>query len=525
MRYVKQLMALFMLSVLPIIQTQAEDPPAPVPVPPVRGILGMEAGDYSFVMYDKGKLQSEYLKIFDERAKADRDYFIKAIDRIETSFIDFIKTRVYGDNGLKKLSDRAKGAAEFYPATEYLDAINGYMEGELEVRSKIRTITSIAETFPSQVAAPIEGADLKDIPSYGNMDFSPLVTFYNEQMDAITKFVSNLQHNVKLANGNEHIIPEGSGGGLVLAAPSVLLPPEKIREMNEKIMTLSMWSPKADDKINTYTNRVKQLVQEFKRNFGTDEKWRPRGDHDIKARDDAFRDIVIAFWSRSYLRVAYGVPLGAIGISYTKRVAKIDRFTVATDALSRFHEEPVWLQKDLMTVIEAYRQALQTIDARAAKVLDGDTPFLSRINSFITLLGGMRPTAEVLQMVLQLMAADADEERIIITEADALATLFARYQARYFANEDMEAQFKALRKAYDPSDESGQPAEAEEKNPFGNTEVLSGGAIRTEFANVLLEAKLKETELELARQMRQTIANAVRANNFSKERNKRKDRM
>jgi hypothetical protein len=532
------LLSLFLFSV-----TSFADGENPLPI---KGILGMEAGDYSFVTYDKGKLQDKYLSILEERSHADKDYFLRAVSQVEQAFIDFVSTTIYGQPelaegepkpegdarfeylGLKRLSDYAKGSGEFYPAKNFLDAINEYQLGVLALKTKIKTLTSIAEgAFPSQIEATADGSGLDNIPNYGNIDFSVIKKFYEDRLSEITKYASDLQHNVILANGNEHIIPANQGKGLVLVDASVLLSPAKIREMQEKIFEYLMWDDEAEDKINDYTTRVKRLIQRFVTEYGVNETYRPRTDGDIAARNEAFREIVIAFWTRSYLRVAYGVPLGTIGITYEKSWAKLDRFMVSNTALRTFREEPVWEQEDLMSAAEAYRNALTVVDARSSKVMDGDTSLLTKANSLITFITGQRPVAEILEMVLQLMAADCYEEKTLITESGALALLFSRYEARYFTTEDSEAKFRALRKSYDPDPvEAADPdADEPEDNPFGDTDVLSAGSIRAEFSNVLLEAQLKQTELQLAQELRGTIANAVRANAFTRRVDGRKKKL
>ena len=481
---------------------------------PLQGFLGAQAGDYRFFQFDKGRLQKEYLDQVFTRSKEDRDYFLATVRDIESEFKVFLRHAVFADDALKGMSDRAKAEARFFPAIDFLRAINRFQQARIALDTKIESLTAMAGgALPSQIKIKADGSGLEDVPHYGNLDFGPIKAFYETRLDEITRLVANLPHGLILATGSEYLIAEGSGKGLRLDVPGLKLPAAKILELRKKIRDLRSWGPQAEDAINAYTLYTKRLVQKFIKTYGTTERWRSLGEGGRKERVEDTKRVAEAFWTRSYLRAVYGMPIGAIGIDYVTRPFHIDVITTTTAALGAFRQEPVWEQDEMMEVAKSYRLALVRANQRAAKILDGELGLIAAGENLITFLGGQRNLAQGLQMMLQLLAADLYEERLV-QDADGIAKMAARYRSRYGLNDEDLAFYSKLRKAYDPQSE-------EEKQ--GASIGTSPESLNGKFQDTLVHMQTKEDELREAEVLQATVDAATGGNRWRDQRKKRID--
>jgi hypothetical protein len=271
--------------------------------------------------------------------------------------------------------------------------------------------------------------------------------------------------------------------------------------MRKQVQLLRMWDEKAEKAVNGYTVYVKQLVQRFITTYGTSERYRFQNERTQKLKEEAARDLVHAFWSRSYLRAVYGMPLGAIGIRYQKRMANIDFFTAAKE-IFQFVEEPVWDEREMVEMNQNYSNALNVADARASKILDGNVSLLRRANALVTFIAGNAELADALKTILFLMAADFHEEKLII-QPGGLRQMTARYRARYLITDADKAFYKALGCSYDPSS-----CEQGSSDPYGDMTAMSGGSLQKRFSDTLIECQTMEDRLGQAKEIEAQIANA-----------------
>jgi hypothetical protein len=473
-------------------------------VPGLRGILGMEAGNYSFVQYDKTLLQKTYLDAILSRSQADRDYFLAAVKDVEGEFKRLAQENVYGATGLKGMSDRStKGGNQPVASADFLKAINDYNSARLALDTKINSITSIAGAFPSQVETKADGSGVGNVPTYGNINFAKLTEFYADKLAKIDNFLSNLAYSIQLPSGLPHMIVENSGKGLVLDVPAFQFTTEQIRDMQKKALALRQWDAKAEETANTMTVFVKRLVQKFISTYGVTERYRFHDAAYAKQKEDAARELVTAFWSRSYLRAVYGMPLGAIGIPYAKRMANLDFFTASTKGLAQFNEEPVWEQTEMVQIEQNYRLALNTADARASKILDGSVSLMRRANALITFLGGYSQLADSMKTVLTLMAADFYEEKLIM-QPGGTRQMASRYRTRYLITDEDKKFITELESAYDP-----ETAGSSGNDPYGGSGGIASGGLFKYFEDVRLECKTMEYRIAQADQITAEVANAT----------------
>jgi hypothetical protein len=468
----------------------------------VQGFLGAQAGNYSFVHYDKGSLQADYLNKIDDRNKADKEYFLNAVQTIESQFEALLTQTVYGKNGLRQMSVDAE-AGIFTPIAKFATALNEYMMQKTALEAKIASLTSIVGSLPSHVAINAEGSGLKNVPNYGNINFENIKNFYASRLAKVDEELSNLPQKLTLANGNPHIMEGGAGTSLSIPKQLVQLSSDQIKKMRYDVFKAKNWGSESKRELNDYTVYVKRLVQTFIKDYGTTERFRFHNQADEKHKADLLREIADAFYARSYLRAVYGMPLGTIGISYQKRTANIDKFTVSTEALSTMMMEPVWDETNLNTIQQAYYNALEVSVARSSGILTGNTGLLNRANALLTYLGGYSQLADVTNSVLQLMAADLYEEKLIIT-AGGLAKMQIRYKERYSSSEQAKKYYKTLHLALDPPAPSADGNS--EEDPNADVGVVSASSVNGYFQKALIECKNKQGELLQAKQLEAQIA-------------------
>jgi len=406
------------------------------------------------------------------------------------------------------MSDQAVGGAKFFPAVEYLAAINKFQMARFALENRIESMKSIGDALPSAMALDAEGSGLKTAPNYGKIDFDPIVGFYKGKIKEVATSVSNLQQNVIVANGTEHIIAANTGKGLLLEVKGLLLPADKIAQMRKDVLKARRWGVKAYDSINDYTVYSKKLVQNFIKVYGTTERYRKIDGAEAVERENDAKRIVQAFWTRSYLRSVYGMPIGAIGINYDKKWFGIDE--VLNRTLQSFYEEPVWDQTELVRVAQNYRNALKIVDERSQKVADGNLSWVASGRNLITWLAGHRSLAKAQHMILNVLAADMYEERLIM-EADGLAQMKLRYRARFASTQQDRDYYRNLQKAYDPQGDA---------DPGAAIGIVTD-SINGKFQDVLVYMKTKEDELAQAQQLQATIDAATGENRWSDARKKR----
>ncbi len=486
----------------------------------IRGLLGVQAGNYSFVQFDKGELQKKYLDEVFKRSAEDRAYFQNSVTAIETEFKTLMTSAIYAEGvaevkdgvlkvskrgGLLWLSQQSTGLSAFITANDFLTSVNALHQARMALETRIATLTAIQEgALPSQVELKADGSGLDNVPQYGNLDFAPIKKFYEAKLAEVIKLTDNLDFKLVLADGSKHL-----NKGLVLPAAVLLLTPDQLLKMQDEILDKRSWGFKAHDVIDLYTVQTRQFIQDFITNYGP--RWYKLNDNEIKKREEDAKQIAEALWTRSYLRAAYGMPIGAIGIDYDRAWFNLDFLTVSTNALSNFHEQPAWKEKELMGIEMNFRNCLLRAGVRAEKILDGNLGFLATGENLLTFLGGRRNKAQAQLMMLALLGADVYEERLI-QRAGGIAKMKARFKDRYLHNDTDRKFYSSLRKDYDP-----QAGEQDTATGFNPDSVLG------HFRKVRAHMLLKEADLALAAQLEATVNMATGANRFASERKSRVD--
>lgn len=500
---------------------------------PLQGLLGVQSGEYKFFHYDGGLVQQKYLDETFARAAEDKAYFLDTVKSIELEFQSLMKSTIYltGEGtekdgvltltkrgGLLWLSQQSTATGVNITAKDFLAAVNALHLARLSLETRIATLTAIQEgALPSQsklkdltdedkkLPKKLQDAKLtEDVPKYGNLDFGPIRKFYEGKLAEVIKMTDGLEFNVILLDKTKKIIT-----GLVLPPAVLKYTAEQLEKMQEEMNELRTWNAKSYDAINDMTKYQRQFVTDFITAYGF--RYRKLGEREEKKRAEDAKQLADIFWTRSYLRAAYGMPIGAIGIDYQEQWANLDFFTVSTNALSRFHEQPVWKEKSLLQIDRNFRLCFERAGVRAEKIMDGNLGFIATGENLLTYLGGKRNQAAATFMMLGIMGADVFEERLV-QQAGGLAKMKARFRDRYLRSDEDRKYYSQLRKDYDP-----QPGERDTATGFNKESVL--GYFRT----VRSKMQLKEADLAVAADLEATFNMATGANRFANERKGRID--
>jgi len=518
---------LFLLAAMLSFTTYAENKQQPVPMAP--WLVAGAGGDYKFFQYNKSELQEKYLDIIQKRSKEDAAYFEKAVLDIETHFVEVLNSTVYAAgrnvtiNGniiesfeggsLYWMNEQSRGAARYVRAVDFLRLINRYSQAIATLEARVMTLTSVAGRFPSQTRARIEDAGIGEIPAYRDIDFKPLTAFYKTKTEEMTAGLKNLQHFIIVANGTEYITPVGKG--LELGRVGTLLPKEEIQRLRDKITKARTWTRSEEKAVDSYTSNIRLLTSAFIDTYGREQRYRSLSEADKAKRGEDAKFLVEAFFTRSWIRTIYGMPIGAIGLDYSRSPFHIEVITKSTKSLALFHEEVMWKERQFILQEQNYRDALRRVKVRSqdvdfSNIMDGDLGFVATAENILTWLGGQRNLAKSLEMVLFLLAADTYEERLI-QRAGGLDKMKGRFRARY---------------ASTPADKEFYTKIANEYDPRGNA-VQGGGltddSVYGKFTAVRNLIRTKQDELGNMELVQATLDSATGDNAFSRASDERRD--
>lgn len=522
----------------------AEVSPPPLTLPKLDQeatlrLLNGGPGRYDFYKFDKSALQKMYFEQVFKKQDEDYRYFLATLTSIEKGYADLLielykkeDPKADQKDGLFQISRKHVLAkeTEFIDARDFAVAIDSFNKAKEGLEARIETLTAIANGFvPSAENVEADGSGIKKVVNYGQQNFDPIKKFYSERLALITKFASDLPHNIMLPGGVPLVLKAGSGKGLVIEYDNafVRITSAKLIELKQEVLKLRTWGKKAEDALSEYTRYLMDRIFAFNDTYGKGERMRILGKVEQEKRDKEVREILGMFWSRSYLRSIYGMPVGAIGASYDKAWWHLDVFKFSTTALLNLHEHPVFDSNEMVEIEQNYRNLLRRADVRSEKILDGNLGFIGTIENITTFLSGRRNEAVAAQAMLRLLAADMFEERLML-DSGSLSEMVERYRQRYFSNEQDEIFFRRMQIAYgdDPEvirekytaedrlDMIPKILGAEKDQAFqGPAGFGTGENLRAKFENVLIYMEGKLEDLNRARIIEAQIANALNPNN------------
>lgn len=499
-RCTSALVALALLSQLAPMGTSAwaQQRPAGAVVPGVGiPIVTAQPGAYEIRNTDTTPLLQQVLSRIAQIQDSDRKYLEESVQAVNTAYNEYMQLIISGE--LKQLSDRSQ-LGNMVPAEEYLRVVNKINEARLAFDSKIFALTSVSQgALPSAQQVDVAGTQ-QSLPGYRQINFQPLLSFYQQRIEAVTMVGQN--YGIKIAlprNQGVQIIAPNSGQTLAGRLEVALLTADEIRTLQRQAEDLMTPTEELERLSDSQANELKRLILAFATNYGTSERYRFKDQADREARDRAFTDIVNAFWARSYLRAKYGVRIGAVQpAQYQKRWANIEVFMASTEALRNFRQERALTETELANALENSRNTLELLDSRSKEIFGGNASLLVRAQSLMTFLGGHSQTAEALLMIHRLIAADIQEE-MSLTQGGGLQRLFNFYQTRYQSTEENRNYYRTLRCGMDPGTQGCAAGS------FADTQSLSGGGLRAVFMRMNNELRANSAQLEQARRIMEQI--------------------
>lgn len=463
-------------------------------------VITASAGTYEINTQDSTQILKSILERMSKVQDSDLQFIESARTSIDASYNELAKFIVAGD--FAKMSNKAK-ISQSVSAEEYLTAVTKIQEMQLALESKIQGLDSITKgVLPSQNQLQVAG-NTQDVIGYRNIDMSKLVSFYSGKLQNILSVANSMQMKVSLPTGGTQVITSNT---LSPAFDVPLYSQTDIEQMQMQINELRLAPEKLERLMDDQAIEARRLVQAFVTNYGSSERYRFKDDSDRNARDQAYKAIQDIFWSRSYLRVKYGMRLGAVQpAGYKKRMANIEKFTILTESLRNFRQERAVSEVDLANAAENVRNVLEVVDARSADILgkNANASILVRANSFLTWIGGQSQTAEALLMITQLVAGDIAEEQMMAS-GGGLAKLRDFYKTRYQATEAMKAQYTTLKCGMDSL--ANCP-----KGKFDDV-ISNQGGLRQVFNSMNLSLFSMAASLDQANRIEEQLKKALIAN-------------
>lgn len=484
---------LFMVAVL-VSQTLAVPMArAQTIVPGMAPIITAAPGDYNVRNEDTTRILTAILDRVGKLQDSDLQFVQNSVAAINADYADLVRKITVE---LKKSSDDSRFQA--IAAKDFLAKLREVQEAKLGLDAKLVSLSGISRgALPSQATITAGGQNL-NVGNYRQVDMSQLVSYYSERLNSLMASAQNYFFKIQFPSGQVQIIAENSGSALTPRLDIPVLSSAEIKEMQNRVTRLQTPSMELVDLMDSQSKELKRLIRAFVSNYGTSERYRFKDDNDRKMRDEAFKAIVDMFWTRSYLRLKFGITIGAVQpATYQKRWVNIDKFTVSTEALGQFREERAESEVELANAAENIRNTLQVVDERSTDIMNGDASLLIRANALLTFLGGHQQTAEALLMIMRLVAADIKEEQMM--RLGSLSQTRAFYQTRYQTTEETKGYYTALKCSYDGLLSQNVRAKDCQSGPFQDVVNNSGSGLRNIFNQmqgnmVQMAASLKEAK-------------------------------
>ncbi|WP_413575578.1 hypothetical protein ACLVWU_14615 [Bdellovibrio sp. HCB290] len=472
-------------------------------ITPIVGapVITASAGTYEINTQDSTQILQSILGRISQIQDSDLQFIQSVRQTIDTSYNELARYIVAGE--FAQMSNKSR-LSQSVSAEAYLTALTKIQEMRLALDSKIQSLEAITKgVLPSQAQISV-GNSNQVVSGYRNIDMTRLVDFYNTKIRELLSTANTMQMKVALPTGGVQVILDNT------LSPTFDVPlysQADIEAMQLKISELRLPSEQLSRLMDSQANEARRLVQAFVTNYGSSERYRFKDDRDRAARDEAYKAIQDIFWSRSYLRVKYGMRLGAIQPgAYQKRWANVEKFTVMTESLRQFRQERAVSEVELADAAENMRNVLELLDDRSAEILgkNANASILVRANSFLTWIGGQTQTAEALLMISQLVAADIAEEQLMAS-AGGLARTREFYKTRYQSTEAMKAQYSNMKCSIDSLISSCQ------KGKFDDV-VSNQGGLRQIFNSINLNLYGMAANLDQATRLEEQMKRALIAN-------------
>lgn len=501
----KQVIALAMAAVLGLQSTAvlANTPATPRhPIMSAGYPMMVQAGNYNIENYNRSDLQKRYLDILQANQQADRDLILNTVAEAEQSFSMFLQQNVVG--GIEALSDQsiAAGSGGIDVAT-FLSAVRKYKAAVLAVENSIKGIESIPQMIQK---ARTEDAMGGQVSNPLNVDFTPLADHYKNQLEKIKDSIEQAQFKLNL--GTQYGIRYFSLENVDELKKMKLLTIQEIDSMRQEASKLE--NPKSKNYksykmvvFGAYSTHFDKLINSFIQSYGKSQRYRDQvNDQGLK---DTIQRLEEAFWTRSFFRAAYGLPLGTFKINWKKRWFNFDWLNKNQIDFQGATTD----QADMVTQYDNAINALAAISKKNGRDIDGEVSISSRIASTLTWLAGSTQTAYVNTVVLTLVAADIKEE-MMLGDIGGRRKVFTSYVTRFKSTDEDKAHYATVKQNI-----VGDPTESDD--PFADVRTSGNDDIKGLFRKVQDRLENVQDGLERARDLRAQIEMLTQDNKSRKQ--------
>lgn len=412
--------------------------PAQARLNAVAGIgttVAQSPGEYSFKKYDETKLQTEILNILEKRSAEDKAYVENSVRLLNMAVNDLINENLRG--GLQKMSDdsTAGGLDQLIDPLTFLAAKRSFDASIEKINTMIGSVTAIPSVMQANSKLAVQGR-IQEIQNRFNINLSPLIKSYEEQISAIITKMNGLSFKLKARNG-KIIVQTGLNLSSELTANQYTAAEiSQMRRQATAMRVLDTREQRALDQFNLFTlNVLNSSIDSYGKAY--------RSNMDEAGKASALKMIEGIFFARSIMRAQYGLALGAPSIAYDLKSFNWDFF--GSDNHVSFNQTSVRSEGALIDLHNRMVTALKTQDARTKEVFGSDSSVFSKITSAITFLKGERARSGMNVIMLKLLVADLEEE-MTLAKPGGRRELKSMIQARYYATKDSETYFKTLGK-------------------------------------------------------------------------------
>ncbi len=400
--------------------------------------LATQPGNYNYSTIDSGYLEKNYLDLLAKISKEDRDYLQTTVKALDQEFQTYI--RVTLRDGIQKLSDDSvSNGSKAIPYESFLAARRDYLANKTALIAKIESLTSLPLLNQSAKYQATMRGNVIAIPNYFQMDFAPLKKFYLQQIENLDAQVN--QATFFVTHPRSGSVPVKIQGFQI---PDSFMNPytsDELEAMRNDIAKKRNIGAQQQKIINQFTLFMVDDVTAKVNVFGKSNKLRINLNEEGKKR--ALLELEKIFFTRSVLRVKFGIPLGVPDLLYTKQQLNWD-FFASTNAVMLL-KRVLTSQPEKTRLQDDVTNALVTQSSRGKEVFGSGLNFFGQINSAINFVKGERQWSEMNAFMLSLVKADVEEE-LLLGQVGGLRLMNQAFQLRYYRSPETKAYYQALGK-------------------------------------------------------------------------------
>jgi hypothetical protein len=390
-------------------------------------VLG-EAGDYLVEKYNRNVIEQIVTKHFTDRQNQDAEYVKQTVKQIENQ-IQLLINEINGVNGFQDMFIKAAGTGSSIELLEYLAVTKNLRVAIQRVDAQIQGLFLIPSAIKSQESVKIDGKEKVSLPAPLKVDLEGIEKFFKDQKAAVLSVIADATLVVKMPNG---VVTKIKGYDYV--PKEVAVSADELDKLRKEARRDSMIPRDARARINEFNMLAREEIQQAIASFGTSQKYRFRINDEGK--EQALSRLAEIFWARDYLRAVYGVQLGAIGITYDKKVANIDFFTSSNKI--KFLSQFLTRDADLTKNQDLLATALRTQEGRDQEVFGEGVALLDRMNSGINFVRGEAQLSAINVVILKLLERDTRHEKIV-SKPGGMKAIRAEYRNVYYTSDEAEA--------------------------------------------------------------------------------------